>query len=165
MNADDTSPLYLSENIYELNGKVKIELYKIYSWFVTNQLIINESIMKFMVFHRSNKLVLTVLPPIYINNASTNSVYSFKFLGVVLDVSLIIKDHVLNVIKKISKLIPFIYRIRKYLNRALLMQLCFGLLYHNLIYYITVWGTSNKNVINTLQNSQKKLDRPVCGAD
>ena len=45
------------------------------------------------------------------------------------------------------------------------MQLCFGLLYHNLIYYITVWGTSNKNVINTLQNSQKKLDRPVCGAD
>ena len=165
MYADDTSLLCSSKNIYELIGKVNIELGKINSWFVANQLIINESKTKFMVFHRSKKLVPTVLPPIYINNASINRVYSFKFLGVVLDVNLKFKDHVLNVTKKISKFIPLIYRIRKYLNKPLLMQLYFGLIYPNLIYCITVWGASNKNVINPLQISQNKLVRAICGAD
>ena len=114
-----------------------------------------------MVFHRSNKLVPTVLPPIYITNASINRVYSFKFLGVVFDEILKFKDHVLNVTKNMSKIIPLNYRIGKYLNIALLMQLCLGLINSNLLYCITVRDASNKKVINSLQISQNKLEKFV----
>ena len=74
------------KNIYELIGKVNIELGKIIIRFVANQLIINESRTKYIVFHRSNKLVPAVLPPVYINIASIKRLYSFNFLGVFLDV-------------------------------------------------------------------------------
>ena len=62
MYADDTSLLYLSKNIYELIVRLYIELTKINRWFVVNKLIIIESYTIFIVFHRSNKLVTTVLP-------------------------------------------------------------------------------------------------------
>ena len=120
MYADDTSFLCSSKN-YKLIGKVNVELRKINSWFVASQLIINENKTNFMVFHGSKKLVPTALPPININNASINRVYSFKSLGVLLDVNLKFKGHVLNVTIRISKLIPLIFHIRKYLNKALLM--------------------------------------------
>ena len=45
------------------------------------------------------------------------------------------------------------------------MQLYFGLIYHILIYCITVWRASNKNFINPLQISQNKLVRTFCGVD
>ena len=82
----------------------------------------------------------------------------------ILDVSLKFKEHVLNVTKKISIFIPLIYRIRKYLIRALVKHFYFGLIYTNLIYCITVLGASNKNVINPVQISQNKLVRAICGA-
>ena len=117
-----------------------------------------------MVVYRIDKRVPTVLPPINIINGSINKVYSFNFLGVVLDVNLKFKDHVLSVTKKISIFIPLIYRIRNYRNKALLMQLYFGLIYPSSIYCITVWVASNKNVINPLWISQYKLVRAFCGA-
>ena len=117
------------------------------------------------MFHRSKKLVPTIIPSIYINNASINRVYSFKFLGVVLDVYFKLKEHVLNVTKKISKFIPLIYCVRKYLNRALVMQLYFGLIYPNMIYCLAVWSASNKNVIKPLQISHNKSVWANCGAD
>ena len=97
--------------------------------FVVNQLIINEIKTKFMVFHRRNKLVTTVLPSIHINNSSINRFYSFTFLGVILDVHFKFKDHVLKVTKNISKFVPLNYLVRKYINRALVLQLYFGLIY------------------------------------
>ena len=106
MYADDTSLLCSSKNIYENIGKLKIELGKIKGWLVAKQLILNESKNKFVVFHRSIKLVRTVLPPIYINKASDNGVYSLKFLGVVLDVNLNFIDHAIDANKNILKLIP-----------------------------------------------------------
>ena len=53
---------------------------KINRWFVANKLFINYIKTKYMVFHRSNKLVSTVLPPIYIYNVSISKVHLLKLL-------------------------------------------------------------------------------------
>ena len=95
--AEDTSLLCSSKNIYEVIGKLNIELSKINRLFVVNQLIKNNSQNKCMVFNRSNKLAPTFLPSIHLSNVSINRVCSFKFLGVVLDVNLKFKEHVLDV--------------------------------------------------------------------
>ena len=101
MYADDISLLFSSKNIFELIGKVNTDLGKINSWFVANQLIVNESKTKFMVFHRSIMLVPVVLPQICINNAFIKRECQFKILGAELDVNVKFKDHVLNVTKNI----------------------------------------------------------------
>ena len=49
--ADDTSLICSSKNIYELIGKINIELGKIKSLFVANHLTINEIKTKFEEFH------------------------------------------------------------------------------------------------------------------
>ena len=64
LNADDTFYFCSLPNIQELIGKLNIELFKSNRWFADNQLIINESNTKLMVFHLSNKLVPTVHPQI-----------------------------------------------------------------------------------------------------
>ena len=75
--------------------------------------------------------------PICLSNASINIVHSFNNLGVVLDVDSKFKGHNLNVTKKVSKIITLLFRIKKYLKRALVMPLCFGIIYPNLIHCIT----------------------------
>ena len=45
----------------------------------------------------------------------------------------------------------------------LVLQLYFGPIYPKLIYCITVWGASNKNVTSPLQILQYKLVRAICG--
>ena len=132
---------------------------------LSNQLIINVGKNKFMVFLRNNQLVPTILSPFHINTTSINGVISFKFQGVMFNISFNFKEHVRNITKNTSKFIPLIYRIRDYLNRALVMQLYFGHIYHDSIYCISVWGASKKNAINPLQNSQDKWVRAICGAD
>ena len=133
MYADDRSLLCSSKNKHELIGKVHIEQVKINRWLVVNQLIITESKTKFMVFHRNNKQVSTVLHPIYINIASTNREYSFKFLGVVLDISLKFEELFLNFTRNISIFFHLIYRFCEYVNRAVVMLPYSGLIYPNLI--------------------------------
>ena len=81
---------------------MNIDLVKVNRWFDANQLIINESKTKFMVFYRNNKLVPTVLRPIYIHIAFIGRVYPFKTLEMVLHVNLKFKDHVFNITKNVS---------------------------------------------------------------
>ena len=108
MYAEDTRLLCSSKNIHELIGKVNIEIVKNNRLFVANQLFVNESKTKFMVFHRSNMLVPTVLPPIYINNTSINRVLSLKFLWLVLYVNLKFKEQVLKLQKKYQIQSPYL---------------------------------------------------------
>ena len=72
------------KNIYELIKRLCIKMIKINHWFVANRLIINQSKTEFMVFHRNNKIIPTVIPSICINSSYINKVYSFKFFGVML---------------------------------------------------------------------------------
>jgi len=47
----------------------------------------------------------------------------------------------------------------------LLLHLCSGFIYPNLTYCITIWGSSNDNIIKPLQVIQNKVIRAICGAD
>ena len=106
-----------------------------------------------------------ILPPICIANSSIERVLSFKFLGVLLEPDLKFKKHVTGIARKTSKFVPLIYRTRDILNRTMLLHLYSGLIYPNLIYCITVWGSSNDNIIKPLQVIQNKVIRAIYGAD
>ena len=164
MYADDTSLLASSKNINELLSLSNHELRKIMSWFTSNELIVNKNKTKFMIFNR-NKSLPSFLPPICIANSSIERIYSFKFLGLILEVDLKFKKHVTDIARKVSKFVPLIYRTRDVLNRSMLLHLYSGLIYPNLIYCISVWGSSNDNVIKPLQVIQNKIIRAICGAD
>ena len=110
-----------------------------------------------MVFHKCIRLILTVPHPVCFNISSISGVYSFNFIGMVLDVNFKFKEHVIDVTKNLSKIVPIIWRIRKCLSRTLMMQVYFGPIYPNLIYCLTVWGASNKNFTYPLQISENKF--------
>ena len=51
------------------------------------------------------------------------------------------------------------------MNRKLLLQIYSGLIYPNLIYCITAWGSTNESVIKILQAARNNIVRAICGAD
>ena len=164
MYADDTSLLVSSNNIVEMLSHSNVELRNVMNWFASNELIVNQGKTKFMIFTRKKQLPATI-PEICVANSPIERIYSYKFLGVTLDVSLKFKQHVSEIARKISKFVPIIYRIRSFLNRKLLLQIYSGLIYPNLIYCITAWGSTNESVIKILQVAQNKIVRAICGAD
>jgi len=72
---------------------------------------------------------------------------------------------VTEIARESSKLVPLSYRTRDILNRTMLLHLSSGLIYPNLIYCITVWGSSNDNIIKPLKVIQNEVVRAICGAD
>ena len=81
MYADDTT-LYCNINNANSDIILNTELCKISDWLSSNKLSLNVKKTKYMVFHTPQKRV--IYPNLILNNANTERVSQFNFLGVVL---------------------------------------------------------------------------------
>ena len=163
--ADDTSLTYSHENVHELIAIFNRELDKINKWFKLNHLSLNVNKSNYILFHRKLKVIPQNLTPLFINNEPVLRVEYTKFLGVFIDQELKFKAHVSHVCRKISKFTPIIYKIRKCLNEKNLISIYHALVYPNLCYCISVWGSSYKNTLKPLVTTQKRILRALIGAD
>ena len=118
----------------------------------------------YVIFYSCRLQVPPNVSMIKIGDDIIERVFKSKFLGVILDHSLKFSEHVLNVVKKLSKFVPIIYRIRKYLDEPILKILYHTLIYPNLTYCITAWGGSYNNSLNPLKIVHKKIIRAIKGA-
>ena len=77
----DTTIYFNSENfdLETLNNEINSEFEKIRTWLKINKLSLNTQKTKMMVFHRKQNHIKEF--NIAINNAKTNRVESFNFLG------------------------------------------------------------------------------------
>ena len=78
-----------------------------------------------------------------------------KYLGVIVDSHLNWKHHILNVSKKISRSIGVMYRIRKYVDLAVLKSIYYSLTYSHIVYAIQVWGPATDSELDKILILQK----------
>ena len=83
------------------------------------------------------------------------------FLGVILDEHLSWKPHILSVSRKISKSIGIIYKSSFCLPKTSLRSLYYSLVYHYLIYCVSVWGSTYQSNLNRIIVLQKKIIRII----
>ena len=162
--ADDTNIYYEADNLKTLERVVNNELQWLNHWLNVNRLSLNISKTNFVIFHPFNKPIKELIT-IKINKKAISEEKYVKYLGVLIDSSLSWKPHIDNLTKKVSRAIGIMYKIRYYVNRKLLMNLYYSLIYPHLLYAIQVWGSSFKININKLTVLQKKVVRLITFQD
>ena len=112
-----------------------------------------------MVFHRKQKHIKEL--NIVINGTKIDRVESFNFLGLTIDETLSWVQHV-DIVKKVSKVIEFFYRLKHIFPMETMMTLYISLIASYLNYCLLLWGTEShrvftlqKKVIRLISNSSR----------
>ena len=139
--ADDTNIYYEDVSLISLEKKVNNELKKLNLWLNVNRLSLNIAKTNFVIFHPYNKPLKGSIT-IKIKKKAIVEKSAIKYLGVTIDSTLSWKDHILNISKKISRAIGVMYKIRPFINIAIMKNLYYALIYSHLVYAIQVWGSA-----------------------
>ena len=106
--ADDMTIGCTSANIENLYLRMNFILDLFDKWFTANKLTVDTIKTKYILFHRTDKLVTDWLFSLYLKKFSLEKVTNTRFLGVVIDECLSWKVHISNVLVIKSKFI-FLY--------------------------------------------------------
>ena len=112
MYADDTTIYFNVEDFdtKNLEAEINKELEQVNRWLKVNKLSLNVEKTKIMIFHRKRKHIPEL--KVLIDGCNIECVSSFNFLGIMLDQGLSWNNHVDLVLKKVSKVIGILYRLK-----------------------------------------------------
>ena len=156
--ADDTTILYKSHNIVELNTTLEIEANKVIEWFSANKLLINLTKTHTMLF--SNKRGNPKLK-INVQNIDLDEKEVVSFLGLEIDKKLTWKDHIQHICNKISKSIAILRLLKYSFPKHILKMIYMSLIYSYINYCNVIWGSAYECHLNPLIVLQKKAIRII----
>ena len=177
--ADDTTALASGTDIMSVGNLVNNEIQKLGIWLRANELAINPSKTKVMVFsnHRSipefrfvfnnNDLTGTQNPNLIypIERVSNKSqIPAVKMLGVYLDEHLSFNFHCTKVLKKVSSALYMINRAKHFLSSASLKKLYYSIIHPHFLYCLIIYSSTNDSNINLLFKKQKQCIRTISNA-
>ena len=162
--ADDTNIYYEADTPAKLEKVINKELKKLRIWLIVNRLSLNIDKTNFVVFHPYNKPLKQKIT-LKIHKSAIKEKDCVKYLGVLIDSTLTWKDHIDNVITKISKSLGLLYKIRYFVNIKIMRMLYFSLVYPHLTYGIEVWGSADITYLNRIFILQKRIVRMLTFTD
>ena len=157
--ADDTNIYYESNDLIELEKTVNKELKLLTLWLNLNRLALNVSKTNFVIF-RSNKRALNHNVILIMNRRAIEQKDHVKYLGVLMDQHLSWKQQISSVSKKISRGIGVLAKLRGNMDKKLLVNIYYCLVYSYLSYGVEAWGSaceSNLSGIGILQNKAVRI--------
>ena len=135
--ADDTSLVYLGDDVDSLCDHVNSRLSTMLNWCKVNQISLNVNKCEYMLItNRINHAE----PYIYIGNESVERTNCFKYLGVFLDSSLRFHKQVDTVYSRLSKVSGISYRLRNHLDESSAKKIYYAFVQSILSYCICIWG-------------------------
>ncbi len=140
MYADDTVIYYSASTFIDVQNVVQDDLEKITLWMFDNELVLNESKTKSMLFGSAQRLRDVPNFDIYLNCKKLEQVFSFKYLGVTLDCQLNWKEHVETISLKLSARLKLLSRIRSCLNSVAVRHIYNGIIQPLFDYCDVAWN-------------------------
>ena len=155
---------------------------KIANWFSANQLAVNVSKCKFLVFHNKGKRLnfegetivynlneignddfhSNIIPLERIHNdAQDVASQTYKYLGILLDENLTFNYHVDFICKKLSKALFCLRRAKSVLNKKALLILYHSTFHSHLLYCSNILGCASTPNIKRISVLQKKAIRLI----
>ena len=121
MYADDTTLIGNLDTFTDLNNaastsnNINAESTKITDWLAINKLSLNNSKIKFMIFHNiQKKLKNNEIPTVKINNVLIERLSVLNFLGIQIDENLLWTPHKNCIANKLSRICGIITRLKQY---------------------------------------------------
>ena len=134
------------------------------AWFSKNRLIVNASkstLLPVASFHNIQTSCNKI--NVHIAHTSLSSCSTTKLLGIYLDNTLSFKAHIEYLIKKICPKIGILHRLRHLLSTDILNIVYKTTIQPLIDYCLTVWGTSSKQNLKSIQRLQNRAARAVLG--
>ena len=156
--ADDTTLLFSSTNIDQLNNILESEGNKAIMWLNANKLIINLTKTNCMLF--SNKRGDPQIR-VKLNNVELEAKKESTFLGVIIDNNLTWKPHIKHISNKISKSIAILRILRFSFPKQIMRIIYMSLIFSHVNYCNLIWGSACKSTLEPLFRLQKKAIRLV----
>ena len=156
--ADDTNLFLNNPNILNLEIKLNVELEKVSQWLFANKLSLNIEKTSFVGFHSPQRRIAHKLN-LSISNMSIKSDNEVIYLGLILYSNLNRKPFLHELSKKISRSIGVLSKIRHYVNRNILLQLYYSLIYPFLTCGLSIWGNTYNSTLRPLIILQKRAIR------
>ncbi len=164
--ADDTTVFKTGTNLPTLYHQVNQDLDTLNDWFKANQLSINPTKTKYILFQKDaysvaqyGNLALNIEAEILERVTNT------KFLGVFIDNKFSWCKHTEHCGKKMSSGIYAINMSKHILSTKHLKTLYYSLVHPYIIYGIQLWGSACKKYIAKIEVLQKKAVRSICRAN
>ena len=137
------------------------ELKRVLSWIIANRLTINLGKTQYVIFHR--KRLPLDLVALTIGNTTLERVTSTKSLGLIIQENLKWDSHIKNVAGKIDRLNGILYLTSRSLTQNALKQVYYALVYPNIIYCHSVWGSAGVTALRPVITAQKRTVRILTG--
>ena len=162
--ADDTNLLYADENPKNLQKVMDKELKVLVEWLRANRLSLNVGKTEFIIFRPPRK-TLNDRIVLKLDQKKIFESTKIKYLGLLLDSRLTWKAHISELLKKLSRVIGMLYKIRIYTPKPILRSLYFGIFHSHLTYGLPVWGSADQRYLDKIALLQKKAVRVINFAD
>ena len=156
--ADDTLLYIHFDSPRNIGNVINSELENVSQWLNDNQLQVNCSKTKYLVFSpNSPKFESLSNLKLYVGiNKEIERVSQYKYLGLIIDDQLTWNPHIKYIKGKLSQSLGLLYRTRKYLDRRSLILILHSLFISHLQYGILCWGRCSKTSMDPLLISMNK---------
>ena len=159
--ADDTLLYFSSQSVFEIETSLSHDLDRIVTWLHDNYLFLNLDKTKVMLMGTSQRLSAVNEFKVMINDTSIERVYTFKYLGVLLDPSLTWSDHIDYIANKISSRLGMLRKARKILPKEACITLYNSMILPLFDYCSVVWCTTGKINLDYLDKLQLRAARII----
>ena len=156
--ADDTI-IYTSGNLDECTQKLSRDLTRFKVWCNRNKLTLNVKKTKYTIFGLKSQTRKIIHHDLCLDNTKLDRVYSYKYLGITLDVNLNYNKHLENVIKSISYKSLLLAKIRKYITTDVAIRIYKTMILPVLEYGDILYDGTNKKLLDKLQTLQNRCLR------
>ena len=166
MYADDTVIFFSYAQLMEVELKLNMELTSLSEWHCGNKLLLNLKKTEFMVFGTQQRLCRQAIDGIDITlgGESVRCCDAFKYLGVILDSSLSLNQHIDHVKKKVSKMLGIFSRARPSLTIESANRVFKSMILPILDYCGAVFHRCGKGNEECLESLQRRGGRIVLNA-
>lgn len=158
--ADDTTITLSDSSIVSLTDKLNAALIDVTEWCCRNNLIINPTKTKFMIF-KSHHKVLGTLPELKLGSNQIVSCDCVQFLGIILDTNLKFTSHVDHIRKKMAFGIRALLKARPFFPIKALLSLYFAFIHSHINYGISAWGNTYHTHLSSIQHIQNQAIRII----
>ena len=133
--ADDTTLISFQNSENDVVNSINRDLAQVNEWLICNKLTLNSGKSKFIMFERKKKKEGCDLH-VAINDDKIKRVSTTKFLGILINEKLSWKEHMMKILSKIQRNLGLIYKIKHYLNKNVLLQLYYSMIFCHIKYGI-----------------------------
>ena len=158
--ADDTTLIFSSDNINNLQRLANSELHSVTEWMLTNSITINPTkTISLLISPNYRKSSLNY--SCFLNDDQIDASHYAKYLGIILDDRLSFKAHIEFVETKISRSVGIMSKLSYYLPTETLITLYYALIHSHIFYGLPVWASTFNTYLNKLRKLQNRAMRII----